>query len=354
MGLKNVLGSVAGSGGGGGFMKFLGGGGAGLIGAGISLIGGLIGAGRARREARRRRREAAALNRRIENLEANRQKVINPYANVKDLSSMVSNPFENLQVATEAAEMKAREQDLSLATTLDTLRATGAGAGGATALAQAASRSKANIAASIEQQEAQNTRLRAQGEQQMQQLQMREAARVQTAEAQGKAFMFSAQEKREMQKLNRLAALQQNAAGQAAQLRGQASTMTGQALGSVGNILGAMAGTSAYNQYLGRNLTNPLNSQGNIQGTDMDLTTLGKMTSQAFNISDRRLKQDIEFLRLSPSGLKIYSFKYKNQEGVYEGVMSDEIPAYAIVKNFKGIYDGVDYSKIDVKFKRIK
>ena len=48
-------------------------------------------------------------------------------------------------VATAAAEMKAREQDLSLATTLDTLRATGASAGGATALAQAASRSKANI-----------------------------------------------------------------------------------------------------------------------------------------------------------------------------------------------------------------
>ena len=71
-------------------------------------------------------------------------------------------------------------------------------------------------------------------------------------------------------------------------------------------------------------------------------------------LSDRRLKQDIEFVRLSPSGLKIYSFKYKNAEGVYEGVMSDEIPADAVIKNFIGIYDGVDYSKIDVEFKRIK
>ena len=246
----------------GGFMKFLGGGGGSLIGAGISLIGGLIGAGKARRAARRARRQAAALGRQITNLENNRQAVINPYSNVKDLSSMITNPFENLQVATEAAEMKAREQDLSLATTLDTLRATGAGAGGATALAQAASRSKSNIAASIEQQEAQNTRLRAQGEQQMQQLQMREAARVQQAEAQGRAFQFSAQEKRDVAKLNRLAGQQQNMQGQSAQLQGQASAMTGQALGSVGSLLGAVGGTAAYNQYLGDNTGTKIKTPG--------------------------------------------------------------------------------------------
>ena len=241
-------------------MKFLGGGGGSLIGAGIGLIGGLLGAGKARRAARRQRAAAAALNKRIEGLERNRQRVINPYENVKDLSSMVTNPFENLQVATEAAQMQAREQDLSLATTLDTLRATGASAGGATALAQAASRSKATIAAGIEKQEAQNSRLRAQGEQQMQQLQMREAARVQGAEAQGKAFMFGAQEKREMAQLNRLSALQQNASGQASQLAGQASAMTGQALGNVGSILGAMGGTAAYNQYLGNNANTNTNT----------------------------------------------------------------------------------------------
>lgn len=244
----------------GGFMKFLGGGGGSLIGAGVSLIGGLIGAGKARRAARRQAKVAADLNKRIASLEANRQAVINPYANVKDLSSMVSNPFENLQVATAAAEMRAQEQDISLATTLDTLRATGSGAGGATALAQAASRSKANIAADIQKQEAQNARLRAQGEQQMQQLQMREAARVQQAEAQGKAFMFGAQERREMAQLNRLAAQQQNAAQQAAQLRGQASMMSGQALGSVGNILGAMGGIAKYNQYLGDNTSTTFNT----------------------------------------------------------------------------------------------
>ena len=43
------------------------------------------------------------------------------------------------------------------------------GAGGATALAQAAAQSKQGISASIEQQETQNQKLRAQGEQTLQQ-----------------------------------------------------------------------------------------------------------------------------------------------------------------------------------------
>jgi hypothetical protein len=123
---------------------------------------------------------------------------------VSDLSGMITNPFQNLQVATQAAEMQAAETDISLAGTLDVLRQTGAGAGGATALAQAASRAKQGISASIEQQEAQNARLRAQGEQQAQQMRMDEAQRLQQADVAGQQFMFGAREEREMQRLNRL------------------------------------------------------------------------------------------------------------------------------------------------------
>jgi hypothetical protein len=71
--------------------------------------------------------------------------------------------------------------------------------------------------------------------------------------------------------------------------------------------------------------------------------------------SDRRLKHDIEFLRYSPSGLKIYKFKYNNikfGKGTFEGVMSDEIPQEAVIK-YKDGYDRVDYSKLDVEFKQI-
>ena len=115
--------------------------------------------------ARKARKQQLAAKDDLNRLIAGRQEIINPYDQVSDLSSMISNPFANLQVATGAAEFQAEQADISLANTLDTLRATGAGAGGATALAQAALQSKRGVANTIQQQEAQNARLRAQGEQ---------------------------------------------------------------------------------------------------------------------------------------------------------------------------------------------
>ena len=209
-----------------------------LIGTGVSLISNIFGGFGARKRARKARRQAAEFEAKIRSFEANRQQVINPYENVKDLSGMISNPFTNLQVATKAAEIQGAEADISLATTLDTLRATGAGAGGATALAQAAARSKAGIAAGIEKQEAMNTRLRAQGEQKMQQMRMSEAARIQSAQAQGKAFQFNAQESRDNIQLDRLSAQAGGARQQAAAYGNQARSMFGSALGSAAGIIG--------------------------------------------------------------------------------------------------------------------
>ena len=76
----------------------------------------------------------------------------------------ITNPFANLGVATQAAEMQIEQTDIALANTLDAIRATGAAAGGATALAQAALQSKKDVSASIEQQEASNERMKAEGE----------------------------------------------------------------------------------------------------------------------------------------------------------------------------------------------
>tara|TARA_B110000858_G_scaffold161417_1_gene186010 strand:- start:51 stop:848 length:798 start_codon:yes stop_codon:yes gene_type:complete len=244
------------------------------ISAGVSAISSLFGAGSARRAARKAKEQAAGLNRQIAMLEKNRQAVINPYENVKDLSSMVTNPFANLQVATKAAEIQGAETDIALATTLDTLRATGAGSGGATALAQAAARSKSGISAGIEKQEAQNTRLRAQGEQQMQRLQMSEAARVQGAQAQGKAFKFNAQETRDTSKLNRLAGQADIATGQASAYSQQASQMMGSALGALGGLAGAAIGSANYKNSLGGGAnTSPatpgLNSNYNYRSDDL-------------------------------------------------------------------------------------
>jgi hypothetical protein len=109
-----------------------------IIGGVASLAGSLFGGGKARRASAEAAKEKSRLEAKLNSLEKNRQKIINPYEGITDLSSMISNPFTNLSVATGAAEMQIEEADISLANTLDAMRATGAGAGGATALAQAA------------------------------------------------------------------------------------------------------------------------------------------------------------------------------------------------------------------------
>ena len=71
-------------------------------------------------------------------------------------------------------------------------------------------------------------------------------------------------------------------------------------------------------------------------------------------ISDRRAKKNINKIGLSPSGLNIYSFEYKNPifgEGLFQGVMSDEVPTEAVFN--VGNYEAVNYSMLDVEFKKI-
>ena len=193
-----------------------------IVAAGIgvlgSIAGGIIGGKAAKKQAEAAAAEKARLGRQMAQFEANRQAVTNPFSDVTSLSGLIddmrgdlSNPFANLGVATSAAEIQMEQTDIALANTLDTLQATGASAGGATALAQAAKQSKKEVSANIEQQEAQNEKLRAQGEQALQakemqltQMEMSEEARIQNAQAQGKQFMFNAQENRDMATLDRM------------------------------------------------------------------------------------------------------------------------------------------------------
>ena len=53
-------------------------------------------------------------------------------------------------------------------------------------------------------------------------------------------------------------------------------------------------------------------------------------------ISDRKLKKNINLIGKSPSGLNIYNFEYidsKYGNGVFQGVMSDEVPSNAVINN---------------------
>jgi hypothetical protein len=287
-----------------------------IIGGAIMVAGGIAKGVAAKNQAKRERNRARTAEQKLEELERGRQDVVNPYANMQDLSGMITNPYANMQVATRAAELQGEEADISLASTLDTLRATGAGAGGATALAQASLRSKLGISANIQQQEAQNARMRAQGQAQMNQQRMAEAQRMQQGDISGRQFMFQAQEQRDVMQLNRLAGLQQG------HMQAEAA-YKGAAIGAIGDTAGAIGGTL------------------------MGMSNPG---------SDIRLKKNIKLIGLSSSGLRIYAFEYIDKmfgKGIWQGVMSDEIPQNAVIKHRDG-YDRVDYSKLDVEFKQIK
>jgi len=83
--------------------------------------------------------------------------------------------------------------------------------------------------------------------------------------------------------------------------------------------------------------------------------------------SDRRLKENIKQVGRSPSGISIYTFKYRDDmagflkdnvdtNSVYLGVMAQElldIAPEAVVTNPATGYYAVDYSKIDVDFRKV-
>jgi hypothetical protein len=102
----------------------------------------------------------------------------------------------------------------------------------------------------------------------------------------------------------------------------------------------AARGGQTFLENVGGNLTEKI---GNIGGA-----IKGFFTSR---FSDRRLKEDIQLIGKSPAGINIYSFKYKHTNGTYEGVMAQEVP-WARTMTHTGFY-AVDYSKVDVEFRRL-
>jgi hypothetical protein len=213
-----------------------------IIGGAGSIISSVIAGSAAKEEQRRAAKEKKRLQEKMAQLEADRQDVINPYAGIQDLSSMITNPFANLSVATGAAEMKIEEADISLANTLDTMRATGASAGGATALAQAALRSKKDVANSIELQEKSNEDKRAKGEERQQKALMTEQQRLQDADVQGRSFVYGENERREMGQLDRTAGLIEMATGVEAQAKADALSAKLGAVGGITDTIGGIAG----------------------------------------------------------------------------------------------------------------
>ena len=73
--------------------------------------------------------------------------------------------------------------------------------------------------------------------------------------------------------------------------------------------------------------------------------------------SDISYKENLNLIGKSPKGLNIYQFNYKNEDGLYEGIIAQELIGTeyenALSKNEDNLYL-VDYNKIDVEFKKIK
>jgi hypothetical protein len=227
------------------------------IGAAVSVVGGLISGYGAKKAEKAAQAEKDRINRALNLFEQNRQAVINPYEDVTSLTGLIddmrddlSNPFANLGVATSAAEIQMEQTDIALANTLDTLQSTGASAGGATALAQAAKASKKDVAANIEQQEAANEKLKAQGAQDLQakeiqltQMEMGEEARIQNAEAAGKQFMFSTQEARDIATMDRMSGQEAQSRQDIANANAAQQAATAGIISGVGGIVTAGIGS---------------------------------------------------------------------------------------------------------------
>ncbi len=151
----------------------------------------------------------------IETFMNNREDIKNPYANI-------TNPFQNLAVATEGARFQAEQADIALANTLDSVRQ--AGGAGATALAQAALQSKKGVSISIEKQEATNQKLQAQGQ-----------LKVDSLKGQGELNRQLLQFRRDQDDLSELR-------NEADQLKAQQIYSKQQAVSSLGKGLETLAG----------------------------------------------------------------------------------------------------------------
>lgn len=182
-----------------------------IVGAATPMIIGGINAASANKKAKLSEAKQRQYEQQLKNLENSRQAVLNQAGDIRALKSQVFNPYANLAVATQAADMQIEQTDQALANTLDSINRAGSGAGGATALAQMAAKSKAQISASLENQEVANQKLRLEGEASAQAQRMALDYEALGAEASA----WNKQEERDLTSLDRLAGLGQNMEQQA-------------------------------------------------------------------------------------------------------------------------------------------
>ena len=235
----------------------------------------------------------------------------NPYADMQ-------NPMEDMTVDMMAAEFQRQQGQQQRANILSALRGSAGGsgiAGLAQSLANQGTLQAQAIAANIGQQERHNNMMAA-----------KMAGQIDMTERGGEAMVQQAE-------------------------MGRQSTLLGI---EYGGMAGANAGVqSAYSNQMASfgHQSSMLNSQIGMWGDIYGGVAQGIGSAVG---SDRKLKKNINKIGKSPSGINIYSFEFKDSKygkGLFQGVMSDEIPQEAVVR-VDG-YDYVKYGMLDVEFKQI-
>lgn len=187
-----------------------------LISAGASILGGLFGRKKRRREKREALAEMKQMKSEYMNLDFS-----NPYANLE-------NPYEDLTVNLKQAEFMAERQNQQQANTLAALRGA-AGSSGVAGLAQAVYnqkvKKKQQAAASIGLQESRNQALSAKGE-----------MAIQSAERKGELM----RQRQEQQRTETLYAMAMNRSAAAIQA---SNNVTKSIIGGIGGGLAGFAGT---------------------------------------------------------------------------------------------------------------
>ena len=207
---------------------------------------GAVAANRAKKEAARQDEIAKQQQDALSALEAERPVMSNPYDNMQNQFEDLSNPYANLTVATEAFKMQAEQADQALANSLDIMMETGQAAGGATALAQAALQSKRGIAASINAQEAQNNKMRAEGQASVEKAKAQGAENLQRLMGQADITVQEDAIAFKEKQMDRASTLADNAMQNAADARGSRI----KAISGMGDSMMQAAGSSAQ---LGKN-----------------------------------------------------------------------------------------------------
>ena len=203
--------------------------------AAVGLTVGVVQSVDSSKKAKKADKKRKKAQKRMKEFEKSRQPVIDQSDKIRATKDMLSNPYANLGVATQAAEQQMEQTDQALANTLDTIRSTGGGAGGATALAQAAAQSKAKVSASIEQQEATNAKLAAEGEAQLQ----KDKVNIENKALAEEVSAYGRQEDRDIVQLNRM---QSEIEGRDAEARAYEQQSADAIMAGVGGAGSALSG----------------------------------------------------------------------------------------------------------------